>query len=584
MEYAEHLKAYKKLLRRVKRSTWRVFCRNAESVKENARMYKILKGCTNPKERLETLYKPDGSLSTTPDETLEVMTDTHFQDPPADGEPEETIVEQHNAPAPNHQPTEHAHTQPSPAQPTVETIYSLQRFKKAVDDLEPLKAPGPDGIYPIVLKKASPLIENLTRRIMMRSHTLGHVPNCWRESRAIFIPKPGKTDYCRAKSYRTITLSPVLLKLQERLVYWHMLGDHNMDKLTSNQQFGFKKGVSTETALHKIVHRIERRITQKGYTLGTFLDIEGAFDNVSFSAISTTLQNSPLDTTTTNWIINMVSNRYVTVAHKTATKRIRVKRGCPQGGVLSPFLWNLIVDDLLKFSAKDIPGYLQAFADDLIILCEGLDLDIVRQRTQKTIETIEKWCRTKGLNISAMKTQIVMFTWKRKWTLPKPIRVGGMDISLSTSAKFLGITLDAKLNFSEHITNIAKKATASLMQCRKAIGPTWGLTPKTCLWTYTRIVRPMLSYSAVVWVGALDKQVNSTKLERVQALALRITCGTLPGTSHESLNHVTNTPGITTYLPKRGSQRGSTPTSQRGMDYRKAPTNQRNNHPSCCNQ
>ena len=90
----------------------------------------------------------------------------------------------------------------------------------------------------------------------------------------------------------------------------------------------------------------------------------------------------------------------------------------------------------------------------------------------------------------------------------------------------------------------------------------------------------MLSYSAVVWVGALDKQVNSTKLERVQALALRITCGTLPGTSHESLNHVTNTPGITTYLPKRGSQRGSTPTSQRGMDYRKAP----NNHLSCCNQ
>ena len=59
-----------------------------------------------------------------------------------------------------------------------------------------------------------------------------------------------------------------------------MQHDLNMTDLSSKRQFGFKKGVSTETALHKIVHKIEKRIAQKGYALGTFLDIEGAFDNV----------------------------------------------------------------------------------------------------------------------------------------------------------------------------------------------------------------------------------------------------------------------------------------------------------------
>ena len=131
-----------------------------------------------------------------------------------------------------------------------------------------------------------------------------------------------------------------------------MQHDHNMTDSLSKKQFGFKRGTSTETALHKIAHTIERRIAKKGYVLGTFLDIEGAFDNVSFKAISDAINSSPVDKSTAGWIINMVKYRHLTVTHKDITKRIRIRRGCPQGGILSPFLWNLVVDDLLKFSAK----------------------------------------------------------------------------------------------------------------------------------------------------------------------------------------------------------------------------------------
>ena len=137
--------------------------------------------------------------------------------------------------------------------------------------------------------------------------------------------------------------------------------DHNMTDSLSKKQFGFKRGTSTETALHKIAHTIERRIAKKGYVLGTFIGIEGAFDNVSFKAISDAINSSPVDKSTAGWIINMVKYRHLTVTQKDITKRIRIRRGCPQGGILSSFLWNLVVDDLLKFSAKEIPGYLQAF-------------------------------------------------------------------------------------------------------------------------------------------------------------------------------------------------------------------------------
>ena len=158
----------------------------------------------------------------------------------------------------------------------------------------------------------------------------------------------------------------------------------------------------------------------------------------------------------------MVKYHHLTVTH--ITKKIR--RECPQGGILSPFLWNLVVDDLLKFSAKEIPGYLQAFADDLITLAEGSETGVIWQRTQKTINTIEKWCDTKGLNISALKTKIVMFTWNRNWTM-RPISVGGSTISLSKTVKFLGVILDNKLNYNTPLTTSPKKRLLLLCDARE---------------------------------------------------------------------------------------------------------------------
>ena len=129
----------------------------------------------------------------------------------------------------------------------------------------------------------------------------------------------------------------------------------------------------------------------------------------------------------------------------------------------------------------------------------------------------------------------------------RPISVGGSTIALSKTVKFLGVTLDNKLNYNTHIDNVTQKATAALMQRKRAVGPMWGLSPKTCKWIYTTVVRPRLSYSAV-WVRALDNKKNLKKLERVQALALRIMTGAFPSTPSNSLNHLTETPHIGCYL------------------------------------
>ena len=203
-------------------------------------MNKILKSCSNKKDKLEAVYKTDDTLTNNATETLEVMLETHFKDDPA---------------STNNNP----HTHVLPPNTLVDKIYDPKRLDEAVNSFDPDKAAGPDSIKPIILQKSWNLIKSFIRSIMMRSHELQHIPSPWTESKGIFLPKPGKIDYNQPKSFRTITLSPVLLKLQERVILWHMQHDHNMTDSLSKKQFGFKRGTSTETALHKIAHTIERR-------------------------------------------------------------------------------------------------------------------------------------------------------------------------------------------------------------------------------------------------------------------------------------------------------------------------------------
>ena len=106
--------------------------------------------------------------------------------------------------------------------------------------------------------------------------------------------------------------------------------------------------------------------------------------------------------------------------------------------------------------------------------------------------------------------------------------------------KFLGVTLDSKLTWNEHIINQCKKTKCILMQCRKTVRPTWGFTPKTMKQIYTAVVRPSISYGAVIWINGLKTKQNITLLNNVQRLANILISGDLPYSPGNALNRETN--------------------------------------------
>ena len=99
--------------------------------------------------------------------------------------------------------------------------------------------------------------------------------------------------------------------------------------------------------MHKLVKKFEFAILNQGMALGTFLDIEGAFDNVSFDAIERALDSKCKSAEVNQWIRSMIHNRQTTVELQGERRTIAIRRSYPQGGILSPFLWNLVVNELL---------------------------------------------------------------------------------------------------------------------------------------------------------------------------------------------------------------------------------------------
>ena len=145
--------------------------------------------------------------------------------------------------------------------------------------------------------------------------------------------------------------------------------------------------------------------------------------------------------------------------------------------------------------------YLQGFADDMVLVsiivlsspkptssnCGGYVAETLREVTQKSLNSISGWCKRSGLiSLSHLKSHCAMFTNRRSWTVSKPLEVDSEVVELKNFTKFLGITLDSKLSWNEHIEKYARKPKTSIYQCRKAVGPTWGFKPSIPCTGYMR--------------------------------------------------------------------------------------------------
>ena len=210
-------------------------------------------------------------------------------------------------------------------------------------------------------------------------------------------------------------------------------------------------------------------------------------------------------------------------------------------------MWNLVINTLIIL-INSTPADSEGFADDVNLLIRGIDLNTILNIGQQCLDRIRKWGLETGLNFSPTKTEAILFTWKRKWKIQTPLKLGDKEIKMSQQVKYLGVILDSKLSWKPHCQDRVRKATIALMQCRRAIGKTWGLKPRQAMWLFTAIIRPILAYAAVIWIGATTSSTLVAMLQKVQRLACITITSAFPSTPTAALEILLQIPPIDIFL------------------------------------
>ncbi|CAL4077635.1 unnamed protein product, partial [Meganyctiphanes norvegica] len=123
-----------------------------------------------------------------------------------------------------------------------------------------------------------------------------------------------------------------------------------------------------------------------------------------------------------------------------------------------------------------------------------------------------------------------------------------MKLKCVQQVKYLGVILDSKMSWRPHCQDRVRKATIALMQCRRAIGKSWGLKPRQALWIFTAIIRPILAYAAVIWINATNSRTLVAMLQKVQRLACITITSAFPSTPTAALETLLQIPPIDVFL------------------------------------
>jgi hypothetical protein len=188
-------------------------------------------------------------------------------------------------------------------------------------------------------------------------------------------------------------------------------------------------------------------------------------------------------------------------------------------------LWNLVVDRFFA-TTNDLGFCTFGYADDIGIIDQGKFAHTVRELRQDVLNVVVKWAVKEGLNISPHKTAIVPFTNRRKIEDLGLLILHGKELKMLGEVKCLGVILDSRLTWNQHLQKIVRQAQTNLTAVRCMCGKKkWGLRPNMVHWLYTRVIGPSILYAALVWWSKVMQKTTKVQLGSMQ----RMTCLAIMG-------------------------------------------------------
>jgi len=383
---------------------------------------------------------------------------------------------------------------------------------KVLESLSDSSSPGPDGVHPAILKHCATVIALPLTLIIRKTLDAGTLPAEWKKSRVVPIFKSG-SKYVPL-NYRPVSLTSCPCKVAERLVVAHITDYLDRWNIISPKQFGFRRGHSVEDQLLMTYSEIATEIDRGGEVDVVYLDFSKAFDVISHILLLEMLTSLGFCDQIVAWIHAFLRGRTMQVSVGGCDSRtVGVPSGVPQGSVLGPLLFILYVNSLgVEFGCR-----WYAFADDLKIYAsvKRSGTGTVSDALQQDLDLLCRIALSWNLRLNPDKCVIVKFggvsaTARGEGT--SGYTLGGEPLRAMPSHRDLGVLVDNRLRFHQHIATIVRKASGLLNQLLRS---TVCRTPEFMVTLWVSHIRPLLDFASPVWnVGYLGDLAKMEALQR----------------------------------------------------------------------
>ena len=307
----------------------------------------------------------------------------------------------------------------------------------------------------------------------------------------------------------------------ERILYDQLYKYFNENTILSKQQFGFRDFHSTASALLDSTNSWYVNMDRKLYNFVVFLDLKKACDPVSHEILLRKLELYGVTSCALALIQSYLSDRTqkCQLADKMSSER-NVKCGIPQGSILGPFFFLVYINDLPECLNQATS---RLFADDSNLTVAGETIEEVQLAMNNDLARIKEWLLANKLSLNVAKTEFMLIgsDYKINNLVTQPIiKIDQTKIKQVFKSRVLGVDIDNKLKWTNHIDIVAKRVSSGIGAIRRIRD---FADRDTLISVYNALIRPHFDYCSEVW----DTLGNglSNRLPKLQNRAARVVLG-----------------------------------------------------------
>ncbi|CAD6961833.1 unnamed protein product, partial [Tilletia laevis] len=388
-----------------------------------------------------------------------------------------------------------------------------QEMERALFEQDPKKAPGPDDVGFLTLRRLWPSAKTSMVKLLSTALRLG-----WHPSVLEKIVAQRLTFYARKYGW------------------------------VPPEQFGGMPGCSTDDAALTLIHDVEAgwaKLDQRTTSALAF-DVKGAFDATHGERLVHLLYRLGCPLHLVRWVRSFLTARHAAIRLDGETSAMsQLNTGIPQGSPVSPILFIIFVSPLLRlFGPQSGDRTLRrlrviGFIDDGLIYTSSLDIEQNCQTLAYGYRAATAWAEEVGLTFDPNKRELIHFPppHVRRPSEPAPLLPVDLPdgevapVAPGSTVRWLGFHLDSKLSFKRHVELVCAKARKAAQCMRMLVNTVRGLRACDARRLFVACVLPIMTYGATVWWQGRRRAVESRRGaqeeqdEEVQTVACAIIAG-----------------------------------------------------------